>query len=281
MTYPIREASVDDGRPLYFYEFWYGDTQSDAHRYVADTEQTLYAGRMWAPMPIRHSEIVVSGSLDKQTLTVTAREDIEITALVVTRPPSRITTLHIFRGHIGDDDARMIWSGRVLSGTLSGTAEVELSCEPISTSQLSAGMRRKYQRGCPHALYKKSCGLDQSLHTETGSTTAVVNSMTVDVTLTGTDRGMTAAALSGGIFRVKLENGMTEIRAISSATKGEGRTWRIKLIAPIYDMGTLRPVSISKGCLHTYDACKTFNNTDNFGGCLNVPVKSPFAANQF
>lgn len=282
MSYPDLEASVDNGRPLYFYEFIYGDSATTAYRYVAALALTIYGGRPWNPFPIKHSEIVTSGSLDKQTLTVTAREDIDITALVVTRPPSRVTTLNIYRGHVGDDDMRMIWTGRVLSGNMVETSEVELSCESISTSQLNMGLRRKYQRGCPHALYGRACGVDQSLHTEYGSSTGVTDSMTLSVTMTSDDRGLTPAALVGGIFRITLKNGLTEIRAISSATLVSGRNWTITVVAPIYDMTAGRPVSMSKGCLHTYDACKNvFSNGDNYGGCANIPTKNPFTANQF
>lgn len=282
MSYPDLEVGVDTGRPLYFYEFIYGDAATTAYRYVANLETVIYGGRPWAPFPIKHSEITTSGSLDKQTLTVTAREDIEITALVVTRPPSRITTLNIYRGHVGDDDLRMMWSGRVLSGNLVETSEVELACESISTSQLNIGLRRKYQRGCPHALYGRACGVDKSLHTESGSTTGVTDSMSVSVTLTSADRGLTAQTLTGGIFRITLKNGLTEIRAISAAVNNGGRNWTLSLVAPIYDMVAGRPVSVSKGCLHTYDACKNvFNNADNYGGCANIPTKNPFNANQF
>lgn len=282
MSYPILEDSVDAGRPLYFYEFIYGDSATTAYRYVAALALTLYGGRPWRPFPIKHSEIVTSGSLDKQTLTVTAREDIDITALVVTRPPSRITTLNIYRGHTGDDDMRMIWTGRVLSGNMTDTSEVELACESISTSQLNIGLRRKYQRGCPHALYGRACGVDKSLHSESGSSTAVANSMTVSVSMTGDDRGLTAATMTGGIFRITLKNGMTEIRAISSAVNTGGRSWTLTLVSPIYDMTAGRPISVSKGCQHTYDACKNvFSNGDNYGGCANIPTKNPFNANQF
>lgn len=282
MSYPQLEDSVDSGKPLYFYEFIYGDAATNAYRYVAALDLTVYGGRPWTPFPIKHSEIVTSGSLDKQTLTVTAREDIDITGLVVTRAPSRVTTLNIYRGHAGDDDLRMIWSGRVLSGNMIESSEVELACESISTSQLNIGLRRKYQRGCPHALYGRACSADKSLHSESGSSTSVANSMTVSVTLTSEDRGLTEATLTGGIFRITLKNGLTEIRAITSAVNNGGRNWTLNIIAPISDMTAGRPVSVSKGCLHTFDACKNvFNNADNYGGCANIPTKNPFNANQF
>lgn len=282
MSYPDLENSVDAGQPLYFYEFIYGDSATTTYRYVAALALTIYGGRPWNPFPIKHSEIVTSGSLDKQTLTVTAREDIEITGLVVTRAPSRVTTLNIYRGHVGDDDMRMIWTGRVLSGNMVDTSEVELACESISTSQLNMGLRRKYQRGCPHALYGRACGVDKSLHTESGTSTGIIDTMNLTVTMTSASAGLTAQNLMGGIFRITLKNGLSEIRAIASAVNNGGANWTITVAAPIYDMDTNRPVSMSKGCLHTYDACKNvFNNGDNYGGCANIPTKNPFNANQF
>lgn len=282
MSYNDLENSVDSGQPLYFYEFIYGDASTAAYRYVADTVMRVYGGRVWQPFPIKNSEIVMSGSLDKQTLTVTAREDIDITALVVTRPPSRVTLLNIYRGHVTDPEMAMIWTGRVLSGKLGEASEVEFSCEPISTSLLAIGLRRKYQRGCPHALYGRACGADKSLHTESGITTGTTDVMTVSVSMSGDEHGLTAESLTGGIFRVTLKTGIMEIRAISGAVNNGGRNWTLTLVAPIYDMSVGRPVSMSKGCLHTYDACKNvFSNGDNYGGCANIPTKNPFNANQF
>lgn len=283
MSYADIENSVDSGRPLFFYEFVYdAEATYTAWRYVADTEQRIYGGKVWAPFPIKHSEITLSGSLDRQTLTVTARNDIPLSNVLISRPPSRVVLLNIYRAHLGDTEMVMEWTGRVLSGNWVSSAEAEFSCEPISTSQQAIGLRRKYQRGCPHALYGSSCRADKSAHTESGNASMIEDSMTVTVALTGTDTGFNTTNMAGGIFRITLETGLMEIRAISRAEAIGPRTWKLHLIAPIYDMAAGQAVSVSKGCLHTFAVCRdTFNNAKNYGGCPNIPTTDPFVYNQF
>ena len=41
MSYPQIEDSVDSGKPLYFYEFIYGDAATNAYRYVAALDLTI------------------------------------------------------------------------------------------------------------------------------------------------------------------------------------------------------------------------------------------------
>lgn len=281
MAYDDIEDSVDNGEPLFFYEFIYDVAPGAAYRYVADTQRRVVGGKVWQPFAIKHDEITVSGSLDKQTLTVTARNDIAITALYIAGSPSREVQVNIWRGHADTADIVMEWTGRLLNCTWKGP-DIEMSCESLSTALTAIGLRRKYQRGCPHTLYGKACRAPRLAHTENGTVATVNNRLDVNVTLSGAETGFTAARLIGGVFRVTVDSGITEIRAITSATLIGGRQWRLTLMSQIPEIRTGLAVSVSKGCPHTFDACRdTFQNAANYGGCANIPEKNPFTDNQF
>lgn len=202
MAYDDIEDSVDNGEPLFFYEFIYDVAPGAAYRYVADTQRRVMGGKVWQPFAIKHDEITVSGSLDKQTLTVTARNDIAITALYIAGSPSREVQVNIWRGHADTADIVMEWTGRLLNCMWKGP-DIEMSCESLSTALTAIGLRRKYQRGCPHSLYGKACRASRLAHTESGTVTTVNNKLDVNVTLSGAETGFTASNLIGGVFRVR------------------------------------------------------------------------------
>lgn len=281
MDYNDYENSTDLSKPLFFYEFIYNDSPGGAYRYVASQSRVIAGGRAWTPRAIVHTEITTQGNLDKQTVTIKTGKDIDLTPLFIVGPPSRVVKANIYRTHEGMTDLQLEWTGRVLNGKWAG-AEAEFACEPIFTSLVTNGLRRKYQRGCPHTLYGRSCGASQLAHTERGVVTAVANSLTVQVQMNGGEIGMTAENITGGIFRVTLADGITEIRAITSAVAQGNRYWTLGLISQVSNVAAGQSVSISMGCPHTFEACRdTFQNVVNFGGCPNIPTKNPFNANQF
>lgn len=281
MNYDEIEKSTDLGQPIFFYEFLYSDSPGGAYRYVANSERVIAGGKAWQPRAMTHTEITTQGTLDKQSVTIKTGKDVELTPLFIVGPPSRIVQANIYRSHAGLSTLQLEWTGRVLNGKWAG-AEAEFACEPIFTSLVTSGLRRKYQRGCPHTLYGKSCGASQLAHTEQGKVLSVVNAVTVRVQMDGAAVGLSAGNVAGGIFRVTLADGITEIRAVTNAVAEPNRVWTLTLISQVSNMAPWQKVSMSKGCPHTFEVCRdTFQNVVNFGGCPNIPTKNPFNANQF
>lgn len=281
MSYDALENSVDGGKPYFFYEFVYDESPGGAYRYVADVQQQITGGKTWKPFAIKHGTITTAGVLDKQPVTVTARKDIPLVPMYIAGPPSRVVLVNIYRGHEDDAEIVLEWTGRLLNMKLAG-AEAEFTCEPISTSLLTVGLRRKYQRGCPHTLYGSSCRASLLAHTEKGSVTQVVGTLQVRIQLTGASTGIVRSNLIGGIFRVTLATGITEIRAITEAVNNGGRRWTLSLMSQVNEILAGQAVSVSKGCGHTFEICRdTFQNVSNYGGCPNIPMKDPFRYNQF
>lgn len=284
MSYSAIEASVDLGQPTTLFEFIYGTTLGDAFRYATTLEEVSLAGRSWSPQNLTHSEISNAGTLDKAELTVKARSDIEVAQLFIAAPPSQQVVLNIWRGHgltlaDGWDDFVRVWTGRVLSAQWE-EADVEFKCEPVATSAKRVGLRRHYQYGCPHVLYGRACGVSEIANTAAGRIVSLNNGTDLLVNLLTFHVGITPAQLIGGVFTLQLQDGRRVLRSIVSAAM-EGASFRLRLMSAVPNMAPGMLIYAARGCLHTFEACATFSNTSNYGGCPNIPTKDPFRTNTF
>lgn len=284
MSYNGIENSVDLGAPVTLFEFIYGQTSGDAFRYATVLEEVTLAGRTWMPHNLKHTDIVSSGKLDRSELTVTARPDIDVAELFKSAPPSQPVLLNIWRGHAlttaeGWDDFIRVWVGRVLTCQWAGP-DVNFKCEPVATSAKRVGLRRYYQYGCPHVLYGRACGVSEQANTSGIRVVSVINQLQLYVTSVGTGPAINPAQLTGGIFTLKLPDGREAKRTIvSAAADSNGILLKLMSALPGAAAGALG--AVARGCQHTFEACKTFNNTSNYGGCPNIPTKDPFRANTF
>lgn len=287
MSYNGIENSVDLGSPVTLFEFIYGQTSGDAYRYATTLDEVTLAGRAWKPHNLTHSDIVATGKLDKSELTVTARPDIDVAALFIASPPSQPVMLNIWRGHSltavdGWDDFTRIWVGRVLTCRwVAESANVEFKCEPVATSAKRVGLRRHYQYGCPHVLYGRACGVSELANTSRVQVAYVTSQVDIYVAYTGVGPALNAALLTGGIFTITLPDGREARRTIVSAAVDPNMGVYLRLMSALPDIAAGTLGSVARGCLHTFEACKTFNNTSNYGGCPNIPTKDPFRSNTF
>lgn len=284
MSYDLIESSVDLGSPVTLFEFIYGQTQGDAYRYSTTSEPVTLAGRAWSPQNLKHSEISSAGTLDRAAVTVTARADIEVGRLFLAAPPSQPVVLNIWRGHAltlqdGWDDFQRIWVGRVLSAEW-GEAEVEFKCEPVATSAKRVGLRRFYQYGCNHVLYGRACGVSELANTAQCIVVDMVNNRTPIVTLRNTPAGVTVARLVGGILKLGLPDGRTVLRSVVASSVVGGGV-QLTLMSAIPELKVGMYGTVARGCKHTFEDCKTFFNTVNYGGCPNIPKVDAFRTNTF
>jgi hypothetical protein len=284
MSYSAIEASVDLGQPTTLFEFIYGTTSGDAFRYATTIDEVSLAGRAWSPQNLTHSEISNSGVLDRAELTVTARSDIEVAQLFIAAPPSQPVVLNIWRGHSltltdGWDSFVRVWTGRVLSAAWE-EADVQFKCEPVATSAKRVGLRRHYQYGCPHVLYGRACGVSEIANTAPGRVASINNGQDLVVTLLTVPVNVTPAQMIGGVFTLQLPDGRSVRRSITGA-EAQGGSVRLTLMGTVPELAVGMLIYVARGCLHNFDACKTFNNTSNYGGCPNIPTRDPFRANTF
>src|SRR5574343_2015925 len=159
MTYTSRENSVDDGEPVELHEFRLGATT--AWRYASGALEVEYLGNTYTPVAISRGNLAGSDEAARSRLEITAPRDIEVASLFIATSPLEVVSYTLFRDHAGEGAWRTEWKGRITNAALSGEA-ITFSAESIFTSLLRPGLRRPYQLGCPHVLYKEFCRVDMS-----------------------------------------------------------------------------------------------------------------------
>jgi hypothetical protein len=94
-----------------------------------------------------------------------------------------------------------------------------------------------------------------------------VNGFDVTVNISGQPNGKFAAGMMEWTHPVRGAYGMM-IEAQVGAV--------LTMFDDTSDLYPGMPVTIYPGCARTQEACGLFNNITNYGGCPNMPGKSPF-----
>jgi uncharacterized phage protein (TIGR02218 family) len=264
MTYDLRETSMQAGEPIELYEFVWG---ANLLRFTSAKTTQLYNGYLWQPALIQRGSIDFTTEKGRNNLKLAVVRDFAIADLFRVMPPNDVIVVTVHRVHAGDSDGAVIWSGRVLNCEWTGST-ASLNCEPISSSLQRVGLRRMYQRQCPHVLYGTACGVNKSLFDVVSTLSAVAG-----VTLTSTAFGSLAAGYLAGGF---IEFG-TERRFITEHT-GD----MITVNLPLYALEVGDTITAYAGCDHSLGTCHSkFNNTLNYGGMPYIPTKNPFGGSIF
>lgn len=271
MTFTVYETSRRKGQPVNLFLFVHGEG-SDSYLAYTNAEQSItYDAKVYQPIAIDRGNINSSGNLDKSTLVLRMQRDVEIATMFKIWPPSRVVSLIIREGHIGDPDAEflVVWSGKVLSIAREGDESV-VSGEPVSSSLRRPGLRRHYQIGCPHALYLPPCNANEAAAT----TTAVVEAISGNtVTLPTGWNPQASAKYLGGKVKWTTAEGDVEVRKILKITSD--RVLQVSGILRGLTVGMT--ASVILGCAHNQDDCLNLhNNIHNYGGCDWIPTKNPF-----
>lgn len=281
MTYGTTESSRYLGEPVNLYLFRYGDQAAQIYAYTDAEEPIVLEGEgiTYIPLPIDRGKIVASGSLDKATMTVSTPADSALAKLYLVYPPSGVTTLLMRQGHLTDPDAEfpVVWTGRVLSCTRKGS-KAEFTCEPVTTQLRRNGLRRRYQFGCPHALYGPECRASKSAAT-TVVTVVTVSGTRVTLSPNWSDR---AEKHAGGIAEWQLDDLSTEMRTIKRVENG-GTV--LLLSGPTRGLVAGMEIKAILGCNHKAgiaaqqdgDCGPLHDNILNFGGMPFIPLKNPIS----
>lgn len=267
MSYDATETSAALGRPVEIYT-WNRSTQvwrdTSADRDVV-VESNTYTSRA-----MLRTGFEQGSELNRSGLKVTVARDHPVAALYRITPPSDVITLTLRQYHEGDGEVQIIWSGRILSVSHGpGTSEINL--EPIATSVRRTGLRRMYQKGCPHVLYGPHCGVVAATYQEDFTVSAVSG---LTITATGLD-GHADGWWEGGFMRWEISAGIYEHRFIEGHT---GNTITVD-VQPL-GLTPTTDISVFPGCDHTPDAggCAKFSNILNYGGMPNIPTKNPYGS---
>lgn len=267
MSFENRETSRSRGAPQTLFLF---DYQGRKMAYTDAENAIALAGVEYLPVPIERNSISTSGTMDKVTLSVSLPHDTAVAELFRVYPPSDVVTITVFQGHYDDPDAEFlaVWTGRVISCTREATT-AKLTAEPVSTSMRRPGLRRRWQYGCPHALYGPECRASREANTVTATVAAVGRSV---ITL---EAGWQGAFAKEGFVDGLLEwvnAGTAELRTIRQVDAGTD-TMVIAGSLPGLTVGEI--VALSRGCNHLLSGCESFANEQNFGGQPWIPKKNP------
>lgn len=276
MTYNALERSVQRGDPVFRFLFITGDIE-----YRFTTEQAIVADSngTYTPEAIRMGEVSQTNEMSKDPLKLEFPRDNTFAQNFLGGVPEQLTSVTVFRGHVGDTDEefQFYWKGRVAGASASGDV-VSIECENIFTSMRRPGLRARYQRGCRHPLYSAKCGVNDYDFAEPAVITGI-NGLTLTLQLGSADSSSnTAGFFTGGT----LETAEGELRYIT-AHSGSTITLMYGLSSiseALADSDGSISVTLYPGCAHTTEDClNKFNNIKNYGGFQAMPGKNPFANN--
>ena len=278
MSFAEYEESRYSGRPVTLYHFRYGPAPQAYYAYTDGEKTEMFDGVPHAPIPIKRSAIQATGSLDKNALTITTPIDSELADLFRIYPPSQMVVLTIRQRHIGDEDALLAWTGRILS-VERRDSEAIFTCEPINSSMRRTGLRRHYQYGCPHPLYSPGpyqCRADKSKATISRPVLAVPYANQIEMQ-PGWNGAIAAEKYNGGLFEWDTKIG-PELRTIMRVVDGKV----LVLNGPVRELEVNQEARISLGCNHqTSDCTNLHNNILNYGGQPFIPLSNPLRTNPY
>jgi len=264
MPFNTNEIGAQTGRPVELYEFRRGP---DYYRYTSADDNYQLSSNTYEAVTMTRNAIEATAEIARNPLKITCSRSLDLLQLFLYGPPSEIVTLTVYRVHRVDNDPVVIWSGRILNISWSGS-QADIHCEPVFSSIKRPGLRRLYQKQCPHVLYSASCGVNSSTARITRTVTAVASTtITIDNL-----SGFGVNYFAGGFVEWEFSTGKFERRAIQSST---GAT--VVIASPILSLVSGASVRLYPGCNHTLASCNgKFNNADNYGGFPWIPLKNPF-----
>lgn len=265
MSYTAIETSAQSGRPVELYEFLNGAT---SYRYTSSDSDVSYGGNTYTAVPIARGAVEATSETARLSLEITCARDLPVLSLFATMPPESVVAVTLRRLHAGDGEAITLWMGRILNVTLNNSA-AEIHCESVYTSLKRVGLRRMYQKGCPHVLYRAGCGLD-STDFDLPRTVATVSGTTITMT---TMAGYADGYFAGGYIEWESATGYFERRAIRSQVGAV-----VTIAFPLPGLAASDSVNLYPGCDHTLSTCEAkFGNRLNYGGQPYYPDKNPFS----
>jgi len=265
MTYATIEASAQAGRPVELYDFSIGAAH---YRYTSADGDVSYGGNIYTAAPISRNAVEATSETARLALEIACDRSLGVLALFSTMPPEEIVAVTVRRLHAGDGEAVTLWIGRVLNVTWNPSSAA-IHCESVYTSLKRAGLRRAYQKSCPHVVYGVGCTLNCASFVANKTVTTVTGNLLVIA-----DMGAFADGyFAGGYLEWERTTGVFDRRAIRSQVGGT-----VVISFQIPGLVATEGIQLYPGCDHTLTTCTTkFANQLNYGGMPYFPEKNPFS----
>ena len=256
------------GAPIELYQFNYAGVSS--FYYTSSDENVVVGVVEYLARAIKRGGIEYTADLGKASLEIKAQRDLPVAELFKAGVPSGVVSVTIYRKHRTDNETAVIWKGRVLNVDWSQT-EVTLVCEPIRTSLQTFGLRRNFQRQCPHVLYGADCGVNNTTYKVMGPVSSfTTNTMLLPAAVHGTDN-----RFAGGY--VQWTNPVTQAQERKAILSSVGATGQLTLLGAQVGLVVGLTVSAFPGGDKSIGISQAkFNNHQNYGGFPHTPTKNPF-----
>ena len=239
----------------------------ETYRYTSYQEPVQIGGETFVPVAMKRNAIELSTQEENQLameITMPYQEELVRDYAYEESPP--VLNLQLLRVHDTDTaDFVVLWDGPVTGFTVEGFI-AKLRVPSVFDTVLSGNVPGpRYQGPCNHVFTDPRCTISQvSVSqvvpvTQVGGTTVRVSGLTFTdaqvrigqvITLSGESRMITQ----------RVGDDLTVTYPFSNLTAGE-------------------TVTVTRGCDHSFETCKTqFNNGENFGGFPVVPNRNPFTS---
>lgn len=264
MTYDAVERSRDGRRPVEIYTFARDYQQ---WRYTSADRDVVVDSQTYLARSISRSAIESTGEMARLGLTLTVQRDLEVADLFRIAPPVAAVTCTVRQYHDGDGSIATIWSGRIASVSWQGAA-ASIALEPVYSALRRVGLRRMYQRQCPHVLYGSACGVNSAAFRVDGPADAI-SGLTVSVS----EASLLADGwFAGGFIEYDIALGIAERRFVTGHSGAV-----LTLSAAPAGLVVGQSVRMFPGCDHALATCNSkFSNAVNYGGMPYFTLKNPF-----
>ncbi|MEI2428698.1 hypothetical protein RDV84_00140 [Lysobacter yananisis] len=272
MTFEQRDQSYYEGEPLVLYLFVRG---AELQRYVSGQSDYTYNGQPWRAVPggISITPINENGETPQLTRTLTIPRSLEVARWwwpVVGRAP---VSLIVMDTHAGDPEALVQWMGRVVAPQYKNAGTLELKCQPERTASMRRANTRRWQPGCPLLVYSQGNGQCNAIPAQHAITATVDNVTGLTVQSAGF-LAIPEGRLAGGYIEYDMPGGYKETADIEGHNGAA-----ITLAAPSTGLTPGMSLVALPGCGGDWASCEFLGNTDNYGGQLYAPDRSPFDGN--
>lgn len=276
MAYQDLEDSIEDGRPISFYQFLLG---SVAWRYTSAEEAITVGGHVWQPAAITDDGNKQTGEAVNDVTSIDCPSWIGPAQVFMSAAPSKSIQVSIFAKHEGDADLITTYIGEITQVNYPVPGKAKISCETIGASMRREGLRLGWQRTCPYALYDPvTCKVDKA----TWGTTFVVQQIDGDFVRILLSTARATDFYNNGFIEWSHPIRGIETLPIDQYTQiGSTAEGTIALLSPAGDLFVGASGTAYPGCSFTPTSCTSFANYDNYGGVPDMPGKSPFDGNPF
>ncbi|ULU26587.1 phage BR0599 family protein [Dyella terrae] len=262
MTFEARESADLGGAPLMLFDFW---RQSKHWCHTTADRPMTWQNQIYVPTAIDMDAIQASQEIRQQTRTITAPQGFAVAELFRFAPPKDPVNLRVWSQHEGDTDAVVEWAGRVTQVKWASSG-VKLSCDPIYANFRRLGLRLRWCRQCPYALYRDGCGVDPEAH-KVVATLSAASGVTLQ---SPAFAALPDGRFAGGYVSWTNADGVIDHRTIESHVGTS-----ISIDAGSVDFAAGLVLNAYPGCNKTIADCKYYNNLPNYGGAPNIPDQSP------